>query len=434
MNRRTYRFGESSLTLEFGDLITSDADVLVSSDDYMLTMGGGVSAAIRRAGGEGVIVDASKKVPAKLGDVVVTTAGALPAKHIFHAITIGRRGSEKDAKTIIERTTSRCFGLLDALGLDTIAFPAIGAGTAGFSYEDVAVYMADVIADDLQSRQRPIQATIYLYDPFRLKSPLDFIRFFEEFASKTRSLSDQHIKEQARAVEAEAPSGQAAASLGESAQDTDVAQRHQSTQRLISLGQERDELESKLVVYEGALGKGEIQSIEERLAQIHRLRLQALSELQRSSEKGVEIFISYAHEDEELRIALGKHLAALERQGLITAWHDRMITAGREWKGEIDRSLDSARVVLLLVSADFVYSDYCYDVEMKRAMQRHEQRESLVIPIILRPVVWEDAPFSKLQALPRDARAVTDWTNEDSAFVDITKGVRAAIEDLLRNA
>lgn len=92
MNRRTYRFGQSSLTLEFGDITSSDAEILVSSDDYMLTMGGGVSAAIRRAGGEAIILDASKKIPAELGDVVVTTAGALPAKHVFHAITIGVHG------------------------------------------------------------------------------------------------------------------------------------------------------------------------------------------------------------------------------------------------------------------------------------------------------------------------------------------------------
>ena len=96
MNKRTYRIGESEFVLEFGDLTTSTASVLVSSDDYMLTMGGGVSSAIRRAGGEMILLDAAKKIPAKVGDIVVTSAGALFAKHIFHAITLGPKGREKD--------------------------------------------------------------------------------------------------------------------------------------------------------------------------------------------------------------------------------------------------------------------------------------------------------------------------------------------------
>ena len=153
---REYRFGNCSLTLEFGDITSSQANVIVSSDDYRLTMGGGVSAAIRRAGGEAVMFDAAKKVPANIGDVIVTTAGNLSAAYIFHAITIGPQGHDKDPRSVLEMTTQRCFELLNTLGLNSIALPAIGAGLAGFSYEDVAIQMAEHIVGIFRTSQRPL--------------------------------------------------------------------------------------------------------------------------------------------------------------------------------------------------------------------------------------------------------------------------------------
>jgi hypothetical protein len=88
-------------------------------------------------------------------------------------------------------------------------------------------------------------------------------------------------------------------------------------------------------------------------------------------------------------------------------------------------------VILLLVSSDFINSDYCYDVELKRALKHHENRMSIVVPVILRPVVWNKTLFSKLQALPKDGNPVTEFQNQDSAFVEITEGVRSAIESYL---
>ncbi len=108
-----------------------------------------------------------------------------------------------------------------------------------------------------------------------------------------------------------------------------------------------------------------------------------------------------------------------------------MIGAGTEWAGAIDERLDSARVVLLLVSPDFIDSKYCRDVELKRALQRHERREALVVPIILRPVSFKNMPFAKLQALPRDAKPVVTWSNVDSAFVDVTDGLPTAIQQFV---
>ena len=151
----------------------------------------------------------------------------------------------------------------------------------------------------------------------------------------------------------------------------------------------------------------------------------------KSDTNGMKIFCAYSHVDEELREQLGKHLAPLRRQGVITEWHDRKIGAGKEWEGEIDEHLNTARVILLLVSSDFIDSYSCYDVEMKRALERHKDRNARVIPIILRPVVdWERLPFGKLLALPTDGRAVTLWENQDEAFTNVAKGIAEVVEEL----
>ena len=140
-----------------------------------------------------------------------------------------------------------------------------------------------------------------------------------------------------------------------------------------------------------------------------------------------KVFFSYAHADEAHRAALEKHLRLLQRQGLVEGWHDRMIRAGDEWAGQIDAALDAADVILLLVSPDFLASDYCWDVEMKRALERHDAREARVIPIFLRPCDWKGAPFGRLQGLPRDARPVTQWPDPDEAWTSVASGIRAVV-------
>jgi tetratricopeptide (TPR) repeat protein len=144
----------------------------------------------------------------------------------------------------------------------------------------------------------------------------------------------------------------------------------------------------------------------------------------------IEVFYSYAHEDEQLKDELVKHLASLRRQGVINEWYDRDISAGREWDDEIKNHLDSASVILLLISPDFMNSNYCNDVEVTRAIERNDAGEARVIPVILRPVDWEGAPFSKLKALPTDVQPVTSWENQDEAFLDVTKGIRKAVQEL----
>lgn len=149
--------------------------------------------------------------------------------------------------------------------------------------------------------------------------------------------------------------------------------------------------------------------------------------------QAIKVFYSYAHEDEKLRNELEKHLALLRRQGVITGWHDRKIVAGKEWQNQIDTHLDSSQIILLLISANFIASDYCWDVEVKRAMERHEANEATVIPIILDSVDWESAPFGRLQALPKNAKPVKKWRNHNDAFLIVAQGIRIAIKDLIEN-
>ena len=142
----------------------------------------------------------------------------------------------------------------------------------------------------------------------------------------------------------------------------------------------------------------------------------------------ITLFYSYAHEDELLRNELEKHLSLLQRQGLISEWHDRQILPGDEWAHDIDTHLETASIILLLISPGFLASDYCYDIEMQGALERHKRRQARVIPIILRPCDWHSAPFGSLQCLPRDGKAVTTWQNLDEAFLAIAEELRQVIE------
>jgi len=153
-----------------------------------------------------------------------------------------------------------------------------------------------------------------------------------------------------------------------------------------------------------------------------------------SPARPIEVFCAYSHRDEALRNELEAHISLLKRRGVISVWHDRRIAAGKEWNDEISAHLNNADLILLLVSSDFIHSDYCYEQEMTRAMSRQQLGEAAVVPIILRDCLWEFAPFSKLQALPRDGKPVMAWNNRDEAFKDIAVGIRRVAEDLGRSS
>lgn len=140
------------------------------------------------------------------------------------------------------------------------------------------------------------------------------------------------------------------------------------------------------------------------------------------------LFFSYSHKDEALRDQLEVHLAMMKRQGLIESWHDRRIDAGSDFNESISSNLEAADIILLLVSPDFLASEYCYEKEMMRAMERHAAGDAVVLPVILRPCDWHGAPFGRLLAVPKDGKPVTKWPSLDDAFLDVTTAIKARLE------
>lgn len=149
--------------------------------------------------------------------------------------------------------------------------------------------------------------------------------------------------------------------------------------------------------------------------------------------KAIEVFFSYAQEDEKLRDKLEEHLSLLKREGVITGWHNRKIEAGKEWNNEIDIHLNTAGIILLLVSSAFIASNYCWDVEVTRAMERHEAHQARVIPVIIDSVDWRSAPFGRLQPLPNGGKPVKKWGNRNEAFLSVAQGIRTVVKELAAN-
>lgn len=329
----TYQFGKSQLTIEFGDIVNSDAQVLVSSDDCFLTMGGGVSAAIRRAGGDDIALDAAKKIPAQVGDVVVTTAGKLPAHYIFHVITRGQGDNQAVAPEALYQATRKCMQLLDALGVRSIAFPALGAGTAGFELDEVAAQMAKVIAPSLQSSPHSMEVTIYLYDRDGRLNNWDFLPFIRRFDRHVPEFSDNKTANAATAP-------------------TTAARRDQ-------------------------------------------------------------VFISYCHKNKEWLERLQTMIKPLIRKQGLTVWDDTKINAGSTWRDEIAQGLAAAKVALLLVSPEFLASDFIAEKELPPLLNAAKNDGLTVLWVYLSPCLYQDSEIEPYQAAhdisrPLDSLSVSE--------------------------
>jgi sulfur relay (sulfurtransferase) DsrC/TusE family protein len=147
----------------------------------------------------------------------------------------------------------------------------------------------------------------------------------------------------------------------------------------------------------------------------------------------IEVFLSYSHRDDELRQELSSHLSSLTRQNLIKPWDDRAIDAGTEWAQEIAQNLERAEIILLLVSADFINSEYCYGVELKRALERYQAKTVQVISVIIRDCDWQESPLGQLQAIPSDNQVVAngrDKHGRDQYWLQVTREVRKAAKQI----
>lgn len=144
----------------------------------------------------------------------------------------------------------------------------------------------------------------------------------------------------------------------------------------------------------------------------------------------IHIFFSYAHYDEDLMNEVRRQLSIHERMGRIVKWHDRQIPPGSEWKKLIDHRLQEAQIILLFVSPHFLDSNYCYEIEGRDALARHYLGEARVIPIILRPCLWKATPFSELEVLPLNGKAITEWENRDRVTCDVAESVMSVVDEV----
>ena len=208
---RVYTINNSTLKVIFGDITTSKTDVIVSSDDAYLTMGGGVSKAIRICASGEIYKDTEKHIPASLGDVIVTSAVNLPHKYVFHAITISKDNrkikwvnrpddSQDVQKFIVRQTVDKSCTLLANLGLSSIAFPAIGAGSARIPYDLVAKEMAESLTANLSATNEQLSVELYLMDRYEKMTEMDFIIFFEQIAIAIQDMK-QRLKNNSKNVE-----------------------------------------------------------------------------------------------------------------------------------------------------------------------------------------------------------------------------------------
>jgi O-acetyl-ADP-ribose deacetylase (regulator of RNase III) len=410
--QRSYQIAGKRLTIDVGSVLDVPAEVVVSSDDYQLTMGGGVSAAIRAAAGNALVLDASKAVPREAGDVVVTTAGVLPARYVFHVITIGPRQWEDpsavpDVVGLVRRATRSCLELMQPLGVKSIVFPALGTGAAGFPIEDSAAAMAEVVNDILSKTSWPLDVSIMLMSR-TFASPMQYVAFYEEFARRVPVVAAHESIQPAPARTFQPPP---------------------SVSDLLGLEQQRQALEQELA----DLPPGETDAargVELRTALERNTdqRLQAARREQSNRQKAASVFVSYARKDEGLLEKLRDHLGGLRTGGYIKDWTDGQITPGQEWEPEIIRRLDEADIILLLVTSAFLGSEFIGRVELAGALDRHRRGEAVVIPVILKPADWQSTDLAGLQALPKGAKAVSSWSDKDAAYVDIAHGIRRAVD------
>jgi len=142
----------------------------------------------------------------------------------------------------------------------------------------------------------------------------------------------------------------------------------------------------------------------------------------------IKVFISYSHKDEQYKDSLDEHLTMLKRNCVIDEWHDRKIIAGKKWAEDISENLELSEVILFLISSSFLASDYCFSNEMQRAIAMHEEGKAQLIPILIRPCDWGSSELSKFQAVPKDAKPISLWANQDEAWLDAVTGIKRHLE------
>lgn len=148
------------------------------------------------------------------------------------------------------------------------------------------------------------------------------------------------------------------------------------------------------------------------------------------SEGRLKCFVSYSHEDKKMCDKFLKYISCLERFIDTEHWYDGKITAGENIDDEIKKQLESSDVVFILISPSYIKSYYCYEKELKRAIERQKQGACKVVPVILRKYPSGEYIFSKLKFVPTDGKPVADFKNQNDGFVDAFQGIKNLLEEL----
>ena len=146
--------------------------------------------------------------------------------------------------------------------------------------------------------------------------------------------------------------------------------------------------------------------------------------------KKPRVFLSYSHKDEEYKKELDKHFAPLRNNGRVETWNDRKLEAGSRLNEIIQEELNTSDIIIFMLSSDFLDSYYCYDIEMKKAIEREKRGECKIIPVIVRACMWDETPLKNFLAFPKDGKSIEQYERKDDAYLEIAKGVREIVQSM----
>jgi len=150
------------------------------------------------------------------------------------------------------------------------------------------------------------------------------------------------------------------------------------------------------------------------------------------SSNPLEIFISYSHKDENYLDDFQTHLSTLKRKELIEVWTDKGITPGQEWDSQIKGNLETADIIIFLVSPDFIASDYIHDIEIEKAIEKYKRGENVIIPIVIRTCDFGSLEIAKFQALPKGAKPVSTWADKDEVWSDVVNQLKLVVQNVAK--
>jgi len=403
MASRSYQVGASRITLILGDLLTSSAEVLVSSDDYLLSMSGAperhVGAALRHAAGAEIEAEARKLVPAKAGDVVVTSAGRLPAKYILHAVTIGHERLQVGPDVVVRESTRRAMRLLPLLGCHSIAFPVIGTGAAGIPFQTAVAQMAGELVGALLQAPTGLQVELYL----KPRAEADAEGVFDTF--------ETHVSRKLGLDTSRQPGTSEEVSLGLARPLSD--RREHVFQMLRHLDARRDHLESQLIQVltgETAGLEASLAELRTRLAEIQEMRQRYETELAPSASQPNAaipntVFLSSTSADLELHRKTVRE--AIERVGMRFVGMEVFSPTEQAPASLIRRKVDQSQFYLGVIGMRYGYVEPASGLSMTELEYRQAIASGKAVflfimdkraPITPEMVETDPASFGKLVA------------------------------------